>query len=133
MVQYKPYRVQKIQALRSTGTDSIAVDALTGKVRDLVTERLNMGLQLPVQVVKKLAELNHSNDFDPLATFSLEHISKYLATLEDPDQIADVVSCMLLTEAEERQTILETVDLKTRLQHLIRFMMAEIERQNSKS
>jgi Lon protease-like protein len=128
VIQYKPYRVQKIRPLPSVGTDSVAVDALAAKVRDLVTERLDLGLKLPVQVVKKLAELNNISDFDPLAAFSLEHIPKYLASLDDPDQVADVVSCMLLSVAEERQVILEAVDVKTRLRYLIRFLLAEIKR-----
>jgi ATP-dependent Lon protease len=127
VTQYKPYRVQKIKALTSDGGDSVAVDALTVKVRDLVSERLGLGLKLPVQVVKKLAELNNALDFDPSTNFPLDHIPTYLASLEDPDQVADIVSCMFLTIAEERQLILETVDIRARLQKLIRFLMAEIQ------
>ena len=101
---------------------------MTAKVRDLVAERLDQGLQLPVQVVKKLAQLNNVSDFDPATTYSLDHILEYLSNLEDPDQIADIVSCTLLTVASERQIILETVDLEARLKALIHFLMAEIRR-----
>ena len=44
-------------------------------------------------------------------------------------QIADIVSCTLLTVPAERQTILETVVLEARLKKLIHFLMAEIRRQ----
>lgn len=127
VVQSKPYRVQRIRPLETHPTDNVIVDALTAKVRDLVAERLEQGIQLPVQVLKKLAHLNAA-EYDPLTTYSLEHVLKYLASLEDPDQIADIVSCTLLTVAQERQTILETVELEPRLKHLIHFLMAEIQR-----
>ena len=45
----------------------------------------------------------------------------------DPDQISDLVSCTLLSSTEERQTLLETVEVETRLKHLIHFLMAEIQ------
>jgi Lon protease-like protein len=132
VVQTKPYRVQRISPLETPLTDSIVVEALVSKVRDLVGERLEQGFELPVQVLKKLAHLN-SVEYDPLTPYSLEHVLKYLATLEDPDQIADIVSCTLLTVAEERQTILETLDLENRLKHLIHFLMAEISRHRENS
>ncbi len=127
VIQYKPYRIQRIRPLATQPKDSIVVDALTAKVRDLVVERLEQGIQLPVQVLKKLAHLN-ATEYDPLTGYSLEHVLKYLASLDDPDQIADIVSCTLLTVAPERQIILETVDLEARLKHLIHFLMAEIQR-----
>jgi hypothetical protein len=38
------------------------------------------------------------------------------------------VTCALLSDAGERQTILETVDIEPRLKHLIHFLMAEVRR-----
>jgi len=127
-VRMKPYRVYTIKPLQPKPNDSVTIDALTAKVRDLVKERLDQGLQLPVQVVKKLAQLNNAMDFDPATAYSLEHILQYLSNLDDPDQIADIVSCTLLTVAGERQKILETVDLEERLKSLIHFLMGEIDR-----
>src|SRR5258708_29334801 len=43
VVQYKPYRIQEIRPLPTTGSDSIVVDALTAKVLDLVAERFHQG------------------------------------------------------------------------------------------
>jgi ATP-dependent Lon protease len=48
--------------------------------------------------------------------------------LTDPEQVADLVSCAVLAGPVERQTILETANLETRLKHLIHFLMAEIRR-----
>jgi hypothetical protein len=55
-------------------------------------------------------------------------VIQYLVGLENPDQLADLISCTLLPSAKERQVILETPNLEERLKHLIRFLLAEIER-----
>ena len=55
-------------------------------------------------------------------------VLKYLDKLTDPEQVADLVSCAVLAGPVERQTILETVNLESRLKHLIHFLMAEITR-----
>ena len=60
--------------------------------------------------------------------FTGKDVLKYLESLQDPDQIADLVSCALLPGATERQTILETVPIEARLKHLIHFLMAEVRR-----
>ena len=129
VVQTRPYRIHTIRPLPSKVTDNVTVDALTAKVRELVSERLEQGMHLPVQVIKKLAKINKAADTDSSPPYSLEHVLKYLGALDDPDQIADIVSCTLLTVPAERQTILETVVLESRLKKLIHFLMAEIKRQ----
>ena len=48
---------------------------------------------------------------------------------DNPEQIADLVSGTLLSSPLERQFLLETMDLESRLKHLIHFLMAEIRRQ----
>ena len=50
----------------------------------------------------------------------------YLGSITDPEQAADLVSCAVLPDATERQTMLETVDLESRLRRLIQFMIQEI-------
>ncbi|MEO8428663.1 MAG: LON peptidase substrate-binding domain-containing protein [Verrucomicrobiota bacterium] len=129
VVQTKPYRIHTIRSLPSKVTNNVTVDALTAKLRELVSERLKRGMDLPVQVVKKLAQLNKAAESDETPAYSLEHVLEYLDALDDPDQIADIVSCTLLTVPVERQTILETVVLEARLKKLIHFLMAEIQRQ----
>ena len=60
--------------------------------------------------------------------FSKNEVLDYLEQLPSADQVADLVTCALLTDAGERQTILETVEVEPRLKHLIHFLMAEIGR-----
>src|SRR5688572_32825205 len=41
-VQYKPYRVQRIQPLVAAETDNVTIDALVAKVHELVEQRLEI-------------------------------------------------------------------------------------------
>ena len=122
-IRYKPYRVQRIRPLESPPCNDVVVDALLAKVRELLEERVRLGLSFPSPIALK------SKPIEPAPGFSAEDVIEYLDKLTDPEQVADLVSCAVLTGPVERQTILETVNLESRLKRLIHFLMAEITRQ----
>jgi len=122
-VRYKPYRVQRIRALESPPCNEVVVDALLAKVRELLEERVVLGLGFPPPFATK------SKPVEAAANFSAKDVLKYLDKLTDPEQVADLVSCAVLAGPVERQTILETVHLESRLKRLIHFLMAEISRE----
>jgi ATP-dependent Lon protease len=121
-VRYKPYRVQKIQPLSTPPCDNVKVDALVAKVRELLEERIELGLPFPFPVMTP--EKSETNLTPP--SFSPKEILNYLDSINDPEQAADLVSCAVLPGAVERQTILETVDVESRLRRLIQFLLVEI-------
>lgn len=116
-VRYRPYRSHRIKPLQAPPTDNVMVDALLAKVRDLVSERIQLGFPPPS------TPIGAGKKKEPT---SIREIVGYLDKLNDPDQVADLVSCALLPDAAERQTILETIEIEPRLKHLIHFLMAEI-------
>jgi Lon protease-like protein len=122
-VRYKPYRVQRIRPLETPPCNNVVVDALLARVRELLEERLALGLELPTPFVSK------TESAPPPAGVSARDVLKYLDQLSDPEQVADLVSCAVLAGPAERQTILETVNLESRLKRLIHFLMAEISRE----
>jgi Lon protease-like protein len=122
-VRYKPYRVQRIRPLSSPPCNELVVDALMAKVRELLEERVALGLPFPFPVMSKNKQSEDTSGFSP------KDVLEYLDKLNDPEQVADLVSCAVLPGSRERQTILETVNLEARLKHLIHFLMAEITRQ----
>ena len=123
-VQYKPYRVQRIHPLVAAETDTVAVDALVAKVHELVEQRLELApFPSPFPVKQK-----KGGDAHKPTVFSKKEVLSYLSQLPGADQVADLVTCALLSEAVERQKILETVEIEGRLKHLIHFLMAEISR-----
>jgi Lon protease-like protein len=109
-VRAKPFRVSKVRMLQAPPRDSVAIDALVAKVRDLVSERIRLGLRVRADVPQE----------------SIKEITTYLDRMSDPDEVADLVSHTLLPGPAERQTILETIEIEPRLKHLIHFLMAEI-------
>ena len=116
---YKPYRTHQIRPLQTPPNDSVRIDALLAKVRDLVTERVQLGLPFPALKTNPTKKSKKSH-------ITPKEVIGYLEKLNDADQVADLVSCALLPGGVERQTILETVELEPRLKHLIHFLMAEI-------
>jgi len=121
-VRYKPYRVQRIRPLRSPPCDNVKVDALVAKVRELLQERITLGLPFPFPVMSP--EKTETNATP--RSYSPKEILNYLDSITDPEQTADLVSCAVLQGAIERQMILETVDVEARLRRLIRFLLVEI-------
>jgi ATP-dependent Lon protease len=122
-VRYRPYRIQRIKPIETPPCDNVKVDALVAKVRELLEERINLGLPFPFPVMspEKCGTQN-----SPPPSFSPKEILNYLDSISDPEQAADLVSCAVLPGAVERQTILETVDVEARLKRLIQFLLSEI-------
>ena len=123
-VRYKPYRVQRIRPLETPPCDTVAVDALLAKVRELLEQRIELGLPFPFPVVSS----SKSEKGQAAPSFSPKEILGYLDSLTDPEQTADLVSCAVLPGGPERQAILETIDVETRLRRLIQFLLAEIQK-----
>lgn len=124
VVQYKPYRVHRVEPLVPEGRDEVAVDALIAKIHELVSQRLDLA---PFPSPFPLKKTTDKSSAVPVP-FSKKEVLTYLETLPGPDQVADLVTCALLPDALERQTVLETVDLEPRLKHVIHFLMAEVSR-----
>jgi ATP-dependent Lon protease len=127
VVRSRPYRVQRIRVLPQTTGNDLAVDALVARVRELVEERLNLGLPLPLPAGPELGAA--LGQLKKAPEFLVKEMLKYFQALKDPEHVVDLVSCAVLRGAAERQTILETVNLEARLRHLVRFLLAEIGQQ----
>lgn len=129
-VRYKPYRVQRIRPLQTPPCDSVAADALLAKVRELLEERLQLGLPFPFPTMPKSESAINA----PKApVISPKEILTYLDSIRNPEQAADMVSCAVLPNPRERQEILETVDVESRLRRLIHFLLVEISNKRKNS
>lgn len=113
-VRYKPYRIQRFRPIETPPCNSVAVDALLAKVRELLQERVALNLPSQSQEV--------------IPPFSPQDILGCLDSLTDPEQTADLVSRAVMPGGAERQAILEAIDVETRLHRLIKYLLAEIRR-----
>jgi ATP-dependent Lon protease len=123
-VKYKPFRMHRIKPLPTPPSSSVAIDALLEKVRELLHERITLGLPFTFPVMPSLQTTDPTAGSGP--ALSAKEILGYLISINEPEQAVDLVSCAVLPRAAERQTILETIDIESRLRTLIGFLLAEI-------
>src|SRR5580765_1200678 len=116
-LRYKPYRIQRIRPLKTPPCDNVKTDALVAKVRELLAERIDLGLPFPNPMMP--AETSESKAGP--SSFSPKEILNYLDSITDPEHAADLISCAVLPGPVERQSILETVEVEARLRRLIKF------------
>ncbi len=121
VMRRRPYRVHALKTLTSTSSDSDKVGALTLKVRELVGLRFEQGLPAPLKFLGETAAAAGAAA-DPAG-----HILRSLGDITDASVLADLVSCTLLSDPRQRQVLLETVDVETRLRYLISFLNREID------
>jgi len=117
--RYKPYRLHPIQAVETPPCAGAAEDRLLDRVRELLDARLKCGAPLPVPFLPQAQDAH-------LPPNSAKEVFAFLNSISDPEKAADMVSCAVLSSARERQKILETPDVATRLKCLIRFLQRDV-------
>ena len=122
-VRYRPYRVHCISPLQDVPADNAVLLPLVANVRELVVKCFQMGMPPSFPIVPPPPG-NGPDTSPPLA----REILDYLDRLASPEQVADLVSCAVLSGASERQAILETVNVEARLRRLIKFLRAGMAR-----
>jgi ATP-dependent Lon protease len=120
-VRLRPYRVARIELLQTPPCDNVKTDALLAKVRELVQEGCDLGLPLVFPLLPPNETLKPPPDF-------VEQMVGLLNSINDPEEAADLVSCAVLPDARQRQAMLETLEVETRLRRLIQFLLGEIRR-----
>ncbi len=123
-LRYKPYRVQRVRVLETPPVAGEAVEALVLKVRELLSQRVKLGLPFPFPTLS--AKENAEDPATCCSEYAAKDMLDYVGSLRNPEHIADLVSCTLLRGAARRQSILETLDIEARLRRLVLFLRAEI-------
>lgn len=117
--RYKPYRIQQIVPLQTSRPDKAQIDELLSRVRNLVSQRIAIGLNSSSQ---NNAQLVNKSGKAP----SVKDIMACLDQLSNPEELVDLISCALLPDGRKQQMILETADLEPRIHYLISFLTADI-------
>jgi ATP-dependent Lon protease len=98
----KSYPRAHIEVLKTFGDKGVTVDALTAKVTELVKTRGKLGTELPPNALK------------------------FLITLHDPGLLCDLVSFTLIENCDDKQKVLESLDLRVRLRKVIELLQKDI-------
>ena len=131
-VRRRPYRVHRMHPMENQEDSLLSLKALTRNLRSLVARRIEQGLSLPEPIKPLVSDLD-SEQWNSMTAQSLQHFIQYLDQLEDAGQIADLVTCTLLPNPQQRQTVLETIKVESRLRQVIDFLKAEIQQKNKKT
>lgn len=118
-VRYKPYRTVRIRPLVPERGDNVHLDGLVARIRDLVSARVEKGFEFPFSIKSEKAPAGE----DPTHVVTAKDVVSYLEKVQDPEQVADLVSCAMLPGSDERQEILETLEIEPRLRRLIHFLV----------
>jgi Lon protease-like protein len=94
-VQEKPYYVAKIEILSTEESDALEVEALSVKVLEMIGVMHDAG------------------------EIQAEGIMKFLNEIKDYDALADIVTYSFIEDVARKQQILETLNLRQRLQKVI--------------
>lgn len=122
-MRLKPYRVQQVYYLQPSVQHPSVVASLMTQLRELVAKRLEEGFPVPPAQLENIESFVSQKSLDHiLSVSSLESFLDFLRKMDDPGQMADLVSCTLLSDAEKRQAVLETLDVESRLRRVIWFL-----------
>ena len=124
-VRYKPYRIHRVRPMETPPYAGTMEDALLTRMRELLRARLTCGAPLPVPFLPQAQDAK-------LPAKSAKEVFAFLNSISDPEKAADMVSCAVLSSARDRQKILATPDVPTRLRCLIRFLTRDL-RQSRKA
>jgi Lon protease-like protein len=102
-VEGKPYRLATVEELTSQHADDVVSDALAAKTAELVELRNTQGKVVPPNVLKSLVNVG------------------------DAETLADLVAFIFLSDIRDKQTLLETLDVRLRLRKLDQVLQREID------
>ncbi|MCS7089462.1 MAG: LON peptidase substrate-binding domain-containing protein [Verrucomicrobiota bacterium] len=128
-LRYKPYRLQRITPLSSHPAPEPVIQSLLHQLRELVQRRLRMGLPLPPSALGADSdEWTLSNPCSKVMISVLESIMR----LKNPEFVADLLSAALVRQPEQRQVLLERLNVGDRLRLLIEYLEQELTRHGDK-
>jgi len=130
--RYKPYRVERVEPLDSTGEEAPEVFGLRDRLLTMVKDCLDqgMGAELPSALPGMMLQSPLGSPDNVLSGMTPKYGMDILEKLDSAHKLADFVASTLLRDPHARQVVLESLDIKTRLVNVCRFLSMEIERNN---
>ena len=130
--RYKPYRVERVEPLDTTGEEVPEIPLLWDQLLTMVKDCLGQGMDgdIPPALPGMMLQSPVVPPDTGLSGFSAKYGMDILKKLDSAHRLADFVASTLLRNPLERQVVLESLDIKTRLVNVSHFLSMEIERNN---
>jgi len=127
--RYKPYRVERVEPLDSTAEEAPEVSGLRDRLLTMVKDRLGqvMGTELPSALLGMMLQSPLGSSDNALSEMTPKYGMDILEKLDSAHKLADFVASTLLRDPHARQVVLESLDIKTRLVNVCRFLSMETE------
>ena len=111
--------IDRVKILECKNSDSQHLTSATEVVKDIVDSKSD-SLAFSMAIVRKLEKLTNLNK-----KISFE-VTNNLKELKEPSKIADHIASQLNISISDKQKLLETIDLKTRLEKIMEHINNEI-------
>jgi len=130
--RYKPYRVERVEPLDTTGEEVPEIPLLRDRLLTMVKDYLGQGMDgdIPPALPGMMLQSPVVPPYSGFSGFSAKYGMDILKKLDSAHRLADFVATTLLRNPLERQVVLESLDIKTRLVNVSHFLSMEIERNN---
>lgn len=102
-VRQEPYYVAKVLSIEEKEPDGLEIEALMGNIKNVFTKVVELSPQVPSE------------------------ITSMITNLKSPGMLADFVISSLNIQIEEKQKILESTNISTRLNQVVEILSRELE------
>lgn len=122
VIRYKPYRIHEIEVIRPQPENTQSILALRSRVLELVDLRLHQKTPLAMASLAHLIGAEDPTD----VSMNPKDCLRALREMPDTGYLADLVAISLLPNPVFRQTILQCVDVESRLRQLEAFLLLDL-------
>ena len=127
--KYRPYRLERVRVMESSGEDSPEIESLRDRLMDLIEKRLELvteGLS-PGTIPSALFNQNQALSDKGMADTMWEVGADMMKLIDNASGLADYTAATFLRNPFEQQIVLSSIDVPTRLNRVAAFLAAEID------
>ena len=132
VARYKPYRLERVEQLENAGEEAVDLSRLRDQLVKMVRSRLGQELDQVLQsaLPRVMLEAPTLSMGGEISSMSVRNGMDSLLKLDSASRLVDFVASTLLSNPLHCQIVLESLDLKTRLENISSFLSIEIEHKN---
>ena len=126
--KYRPYCLERVRVMESSGDDSPEIESLRDRLMDLIEKRLELGTEGLSPRMIPSALFNQKQASDKVMADTMSEVgADMMKLIDNASGLADYTAATFLRNPFERQIVLSSIDVPTRLNRVAAFLAAEID------